>query len=139
MIDFDETDDGGHAPRREFETTIPLINVVFLLLIFFLLAGTLGESDEIGVNLPSGTIDDPSPPQRVTLYVESDGFVWVGDQVMEPALAGFMLKEFMKDKDKSRVSIKADEAAPAESVLTLMEGLRGAGVQQVTLLTERGS
>lgn len=138
MIEFDEQD-GAPAPRREFETTIPLINVVFLLLIFFLLAGTLGETSEVGVNLPSGTIDDPAPPQKVTLYVEADGFVWVGDQVMEPSLAGFMLKDFMRDKDKSRVSIKADQAAPAESVLTLMEGLRGAGVQQVTLLTERGS
>ena len=138
MIEFDEQD--GHQPRREFETTIPLINVVFLLLIFFLLAGTLGESNsDVKVTLPSGTIDDPAPPQKVTIYVEADGFVWVGDQVMEPSLAGFMLKDFMKDKDKSRVSIKADEAAPAESVLTLMEGLRGAGVQQVTLLTERGS
>ena len=139
MMEFDEIE-GGHQPRREFETTIPLINVVFLLLIFFLLAGTLGQSNsDVAVNLPTGAIDDPAPPQKVTLYVESDGFVWVGDQVMEPALAGFMLKEFMKDKDRSRVSIKADESAPAESVLTLMEGLRGAGVQQVTLLTERGS
>ena len=53
MIDFEES-----PQRRPYESVVPLINVVFLLLIFFLLAGTLQPTDDVDVDLPAGQVDD---------------------------------------------------------------------------------
>ncbi|MFA7638789.1 MAG: biopolymer transporter ExbD [Parvibaculum sp.] len=138
MIDFEDD-----APRKPFETMIPLINVVFLLLIFFLLVGTMEPSSEnpnASVTLPTGALDDKQQDREapVMLTVEADGFVWFGDRVMDPKLAGVLLKPELAGSAADRVSIRADEAAPAEAVLLLMETLREAGVKQVTIVTERG-
>lgn len=133
MIDFDE-------PRRRppYETMVPLINVVFLLLIFFLLAGTMEPSEPVNVNLPSGQISDKNARVPATLYLEKDGFVWLGKKMVPPELSGLLVKDYLKEEGTDRVAIKADRDAPADSLLTLMEGLRQAGVKQVTLETEQG-
>ncbi|MFN4231121.1 ExbD/TolR family protein [Parvibaculum sp.] len=133
MIEFDE-----EPPRRQFETLVPLINVVFLLLIFFLLAGTMKPAEDVAVSLPEGMLNDREQEVPTTLIVEADGFVWLGDRVMDAKLSGVMVEKHLKDTNTKRVAIKADADAPAEAVLQLMEGLREAGVEQVTILTERG-
>jgi len=134
MIEFDE-----EPPRRHFETLVPLINVVFLLLIFFLLAGTMTPAENVAVSLPEGTLNDREQDVPTTLIVEADGFVWLGERVMDAKLSGAMVEKHLKDTNTKRVAIKADADAPAEAVLQLMEGLREAGVEQVTIMTERGS
>jgi len=133
MTEFDQD-----PPRRQFETLIPLINVVFLLLIFFLLAGTMTPSDNVAVKLPVGAIDDPEREMPTTLLIEADGFVWLGERVIDPKIAEQPLKEYLADKGLERVAVKADAEAPAEALLFLMEALRKVGVQQVTIVTERG-
>jgi biopolymer transport protein ExbD len=133
IADFDED-----PPRRQFETLIPLINVVFLLLIFFLLAGTMTPADNVAVDLPVGALSDDEREMPATLLVEADGFVWLGERVIDPKIAEQALKEYLADKGKERVAIKADAEAPAEALLLLMEALRKVGVQQVTIVTERG-
>ena len=133
MIDFDQ-----EPPRRQFETLVPLINVVFLLLIFFLLAGTMKPADKVAVSLPEGMLNDRERDLPTTLTVEADGFVWLGDRVMDAKLSGVMVEKHLKDTNTKRVAIKADADAPADAVLELMEGLREAGVEQVTIMTERG-
>ena len=125
-------------PRRQFETLIPLINVVFLLLIFFLLAGTMTPADNVAVKLPVGALDDTEREMPAMLLVEADGFVWIGERPIDAKIAEEPLKAYLADKGLERVAIKADAEAPAEALLLLMETLRKVGVQQVTIVTERG-
>ncbi|MEQ9145033.1 MAG: biopolymer transporter ExbD [Parvibaculaceae bacterium] len=132
MIEFEE-----NRPRRPYEAVVPLINVVFLLLVFFLLAGTLQPTDDVDVDLPSGAVDDKRATEDVILYVEADGFVHLGDQVMDSALAPYMLRGFLDEQGIYDVSIKADENAPAHNLIQLMEGLRNVGVREVNLVTEQ--
>ena len=117
MIEFDEA-----RPRRPYESVVPLINVVFLLLVFFLLAGTLQPTDDIDVDLPVGQVDDKRASEDVILYVEA---------------APYMLRKFLDEKGGFDVSIKADEKAPAHELIKLMEGLRNVGVREVNLVTEQ--
>lgn len=127
MIDF-----GDPVPRRDYDAVVPLINIVFLLLIFFLLAGTLGPLDPVAVDLPEGQMDDGSAGDAAVLYIAADGLVWQGEEAMDAARAA----DLMRDMD--RVTIKADAAAPADALLTLMERLRDAGIEEVMLGTEPG-
>lgn len=132
MIEFDE-----EQPRKQFETLVPLINVVFLLLIFFLLAGTMQPAENVAVSLPEGALNDRERDVPTTLIVEADGFVWLGDRPTDAKFAGKLVEQYLSEEGTKRVAIKADADAPAEAVLELMEGLREAGVEQVTIMTER--
>lgn len=132
MIEFDE-----EQPRKQFETLVPLINVVFLLLIFFLLAGTMQPAENVAVSLPEGALNDREREVPTTLIVEANGFVWLGDRPTDAKFAGKLIEQYLSEEGTKRVAIKADADAPAEAVLELMEGLREAGVEQVTIMTER--
>jgi len=132
MIDFEE-------PRRRppYETMVPLINVVFLLLIFFLLAGTMEPSAPVDVNLPAGQISDKNARLPAEIYIEKDGFIWLDKNMVPPELSGLLVRDYLQKQGTDRVAIKADRDAPAEFLLVLMEGLRQAGVKQVTLETSQ--
>lgn len=127
MIEFDDP-----APRRAYDAVVPLINIVFLLLIFFMLAGTLGPTDPVAVDLPDGQMDDSDASDAAMVYMEADGIVWQGGQIMDAQRAADHLREL------DRVAIKADAAAPAHELLVLMEALRDAGIDEITLVTEPG-
>ena len=61
MIEFKD-----QRKRQTYEAVVPLINVVFLLLIFFLLAGTMQQAEPVDVTLPTGDLDEVKPPDSVT-------------------------------------------------------------------------
>ncbi|MGK2739571.1 ExbD/TolR family protein [Tepidicaulis sp. LMO-SS28] len=132
MIEFEE-----NPRRRQIETVVPLINVVFLLLIFFLLTGTLKKSDEVDVDLPVGQVDDKKHEEELVLYVEADGFVHFQDLVMDAQMAPYMLRNRFKELSASAVTVKADQAAAAHDLIQLMEGLRNIGVEEVMLITQQ--
>jgi biopolymer transport protein ExbD len=69
--------------------------------------------------------------------MDKDGFVFLGQKMIPPEVSGVYVKGYLKEQGTDRVAIKADQAAPADSLLTLMEGLRTAGVKEVTIQTEQ--
>lgn len=108
----------------------PLINIVFLMLIFFMLAGTLKSNDGIlaaKVDKASMLEDDP-----LVIVMALDGVLSVdGEQVDRQALST-LLK--MTKKASGNVAIKPDSRLAAAQLLSLTEQLRESGFSQVTLI-----
>jgi len=133
MIDF-----GPVRQSREYEWRLPLISVVFLTMTFFLITGAMtGSSAPVTVELPAGALDEIKPPEAVTVYVGADGFVYIHDQIIEARFAPFLLRSFFVKEGQRSVQIRADKNTSAETVIELMEQMRGIGVEEVVILTER--
>lgn len=132
MIDF-----GARQRRRPYEAVVPLINVVFLLLIFFLLAGTMQEPEPVDVTLPTGQLDEIKPPEAVTVYIGKDGFVYIFDQIIEARFAPYMLRSFFLKEGHRSVQVKADADSDAETLIELMERMREIHVEEITIITDR--
>lgn len=73
--------------RNETENTIPLINVVFLLLVFFLVAGTLSAPRDNAVELAETETFQPAPLDPLAIYVDASGALRVGGENMDAARA----------------------------------------------------
>jgi biopolymer transport protein ExbD len=122
--------------RGEPENMIPLINVVFLLLIFFMLAGKLGQQDPFPLAPPTSESERAPGERPATVYVGPDGKTALGDEVM----ALNALETAVRDRlgDGARVvRLKTDKAVDANRVIDVMDALRQAGVSRVTLLTTK--
>lgn len=130
MIDF-----GPERPRRAYEYLVPLINVVFLLITFFLITGAMQGADPVEVDLPLGEINEIKPAEMVTVHVGSDGFVYVFDQIIEAKYAPFLLRSFFLKQGHRSVQVKADKNSDAGTLIDLMEKMREIGVEQITLST----
>lgn len=132
MIDF-----GPVRPSREYEWRMPLISIVFLMLAFFLVTGKMESGEPVKVDLPEGALDETKPAEAVTIYVGSDGFAYMFDQVIEARFAPYMLRSFFVKEGHRSVQLKADKNTNAETLIDMMEHMREVGVEEIVLLTEK--
>lgn len=117
------------APVRQAkEPTIALINVVFLMLIFFLIAGSVAPPLDPRVALVDTTeLEGRAPP---------DAAVILPDGTLELRGQPVTLAEIIADTPTPR--LVPDRALPAVDLVTISRQLREAGAQEVWIVTERG-
>ena len=124
--------------RNPQESTITLINVVFLMLIFFLIAGTLTPPLDKDVTLISTLQSEQAEPPDA-LFVTADGIMRSrGDEVTAPGyVAAVRQKELLLPEDPVTVKIAADRDLPAERLIAIVGELRDAGATRISVVTER--
>ena len=122
-------------PRNQEERVLPLINVVFLLLIFFMLAGRLSASDPFEVEPQTSQSEGPAAKQELLVLVGADGRLALDNVEMEADALKLAVAERLENAGGAAVRLKADSAAAATEVVEVMELLRAAGVEKLKLLT----
>lgn len=122
-------------PKNDDERILPLINVVFLLLIFFILAGRLTAADPFPVMPPSSATEGDVEANPVTVLVGPDGTLALDGQPMEEEAVFAGVRQRLQDEPEAPVRLKADGAAAATMIVRIMEKLREAGVERLRLLT----
>ena len=116
------------SPRKDDEQRIlPLINVVFLLLIFFILAGKLSAVDPIAVEPPLSAGGGVLQERDLIVVLGADGTLIMPEVLKSTA----RLDEVM---DRT-VWLKADGAADSLDVIAAIEALHEVGVQRLQLVT----
>lgn len=116
------------------EPTIALINIVFLMLVFFMVAGTLTKPLDKDLKLVrTSELEGRAPPD--TLVVHEDGrMTYRGNEI--GSAEAFL--EARPEDGRELVRIVPDAALPATVLVDLARGLRAAGAKGVVLVTERG-
>ena len=119
-------------PQRE--PTIALINIVFLLLIFFMLAGVLAQNPPFELT-PPATADTEQSTQleNKVLAMAADGRLAFGGEPIEREALPEALADWPDDKP---LQIRADGGLKADALGELFATLRGAGIAEVNLLTQ---
>ena len=117
---------------------IPMINIVFLLLTFFLIAGTFHAAEVLDIEPPEATTEGEVAQEGPVVLISRDGAMALADERLQPAAIVARLKELVKD-EAAQVRIKADRATPARVVLPLLKELTDAGITKVQLIAVRRS
>jgi biopolymer transport protein ExbD len=122
-------------PGRDSEASlIPLINIVFLLLIFFMLAGRLAPSDPAEIAPVRSSSPERAVATPLVVVIDRQGELWkdgarIDDQALVEQVAG------RPPEDDRRLHIKADAGVSAVRLMDLLARLRDAGAEQIELLT----
>ena len=120
--------------RSEREPTIALINIVFLMLIFFLVAGTLAAPLDTDLRLVDTARLDGTPPADA-LVLHADG------RMTHRGAAVGSAAEFvagLPEDARTLVRIVPDRALPAAVLVSQGRALRDAGADRIVIVTERG-
>jgi biopolymer transport protein ExbD len=115
--------------KSDREPTITLINVVFLMLIFFLVAGTIGPSVDPRLTLVQADGLIATPPSDA-LLVLADGTLLRRGQVVTVVQAA---------KGSGTIRVMPDRDLPAQALVALGRDLKAAGAQAVIIVAERRS
>lgn len=116
---------------------IPLINIVFLLLIFFMLAGTFVSPDPLDVEPPVSDSVHAAALEPAVLSVAADGRLALDGESVDPeALAAQVATRLERGEE---LTIKADAELPASRLLPLLRELEAAGLERSSVVTVQGA
>lgn len=115
------------------ETLIPLINVVFLMLIFFMLAGRITAPDALSVEPPESRTATPMVAGETTLLIGVDGRMALDGEIL--AEGALPLPAQILEADAPPLRIKTDAELPVAELQRVLRQLRQAGVARIELLT----
>ena len=127
-----------HIPsqKRHREPTITLINVVFLMLIFFLIAGTLAPPLDPDLKLvETSDLEGREPPDA--LVITAEGKMMYQGEPMQAREYLTKMGKISGEGDKIAVRIVPDRALAAQKLLVVGRALQEAGADQVFLVTKR--
>lgn len=130
-----------HRVREEPEINlIPFIDVLLVVLIFLMLSTTYSKFTELQLTLPVADADAQRDyPKEVLVTVTSEGAYSVNktpvpDRSLETLTAALL--DGAKAGKESVIIISADASAKHQSVVTVMEAARRAGLTQITFATQ---
>lgn len=134
--DFDPWDVAESSADRH-DRLIPMINIVFLLLAFFLIAGTFRAAETLTIDPPFASSEGELDAGALTVFIDADAsFALAGKRVTRQRLlaeAGAWLAEH----PDGELQIKADRALRAGALLPLLLDLQKAGARSVRLVANR--
>jgi len=119
----------------------PLIDVVFILLIFFMVSTTFQKESEINIELPEASADPVETKDDVLeLIIDADGRYFIAQQqVVNTELETLKkaIQKFLGDRTGIPVVIRADRRTPYESVVRAMDATSQLGLVQMSLATSQ--
>jgi biopolymer transport protein ExbD len=114
----------------------PLVDVVFLLLIFFMLSTTFIVSPGIKINLPQAKAEAVRREQRdFRVKIDTQGLIFHQDQELTVEMLEAKLFEAAERDRDTLVVIEADEAAMHKFVVLVMDRARTAGLNRLAIAT----
>lgn len=126
--------------RRKTETAIavdiaPLIDIVFILLIFFLLTTTFVQDQGVAVTKPQASQTQPLDPQSLRVSITASGSLFTGGRQVEMSELRQEMQAFVRRQPDGAVVVVPDEAVPAGRLVEVMDQARLAGARDVALAT----
>lgn len=123
-----------HVRRRpglDDDRILPLINIVFLLLIFFMVAGQLSTSDPFQIQ-PVESVSSGDPTlDGVLVTIGRDGALALNGEIMDEAV----LMSRISATEATEVRIKSDQSVQAIRVVGLLNRIKAAGIVEIKLMT----
>ena len=130
------------SPRRHEEPEInltPLIDVVFLLLIFFMVSTTFVRSADLQVSLPEAALEPTrAAEQPLELTITRQGsFALDGESLVNAQMdtVRLALEQARAVREDISLVIRADAQTPHQAVVTALEAAGKAGISQVGIAT----
>jgi len=119
----------------------PLIDVVFLLLIFFMVSTTFEHQSRIQIELPEATATpEELEEESLEIVIDAQGRYFIGEeQVVNTELKTLKsaISKAVGDRGTVPVTIRADASTPHQAVITALDATSQLGLTQISLATSR--
>ncbi len=122
-------------PDRELVNITPLIDVVFILLVFFMLAGAIEPSEPFPLSPAASTSAIRGDVQDFVVIVDPDGRIALDDEELTRSQLTDAVRRALMAKPGALIQLKPDAEADAVTVIEVMEEIRDAGATYLVLLT----
>jgi biopolymer transport protein ExbD len=114
----------------------PMLDVVFIMLIFFIVTASFIKEAGVEVNRPEASTSDPKDNVNILIAVTSNDEVWMDGRRIDVRAVRANVERLHAENPKGAVVIQADNKSTTETVVKVLDASREAGVMDVSLATE---
>jgi biopolymer transport protein ExbD len=115
----------------------PLIDVVFLLLIFFMLTTTfVNLENRVEVNLPSGDFAAAEPSQNIIVSITENNTIYFNGKLIDPLKLSESVAAEIKGESEKIVVLEADQNVLHGKVIRVMDLLKKGGAEKIAIATQ---
>ena len=114
-----------------------LIDVLFILIIFFSVSSTFLEQPGIDLKLPEAESSVDTPLDKVIIQIDKDGKLFLNDKSIEMNSLSGEVKKMLENKTDKSVTLKADSEVTHGTVISIMDLLRRDGIYKITVSTTK--
>ncbi len=129
----------GEAQDRDVTLEMtPLIDIVFLLLIFFLVATTFHQTErEMQIALPHAAFSGPisTALREIIINVDAEGAIIVSGRTIEPGVLLALVENAIEANPDQKVTLRGDRDTAYANIVRVLDVCKSAGVQEPYLDT----
>lgn len=129
------------TPERKRRTALinvtSLIDVMFLLVLFFMLSSTFKTQAAINLVLPRSTTAEQVVAAPTVVYLTVDGQVFLDNQPRESDDLRVALRQLQAGTAEDRIVLTADEGAPHGQVVALIDLIKECGYTRISLTARK--
>ena len=114
----------------------PLIDMVFILLIFFMVSATFVKDMDLEINRPKATSSSQSSTKAIRVYIDQHGETYLDNQPVRTWVIQSKLRDMLRSSLDATVLIITDQSVPAKKLIEVVDQCRLAGAKDVGVVTE---
>ena len=117
----------------------PMLDIVFIMLIFFIVTTSFVKESGVEINRPSASTAETVKKGNIMVAVRENGQVWVDKRVVEVGAVRANIERLRAENPESAVVIQADTESRSGLVVQVMDQIRMAGVQNISIAASKSS
>lgn len=126
---------GAEESSGEIDLT-PMLDVVFIMLIFFIVTASFVKEAGVEVNRPEASTANKKENSNILIAVTATNEIWIDKRRVDKRAVRSVVERMHAENPKGAVVVQADQASNTETVVSVIDASRAAGVYDVSLSTE---
>ena len=114
----------------------PMLDVVFIMLIFFIVTASFIKEAGVEVNRPEASTSNPVDNVNILVAISANNEIWMDQRRIDVRAVRANIERLHAENPKGAVVIQADNQSNTETVAAVLDAAREAGVYDVSLATE---
>ncbi len=114
----------------------PMLDVVFIMLIFFIVTASFVKESGIEVNRPDAATAEKKERGNILVAISETGQIWIDKRQVDPRALRANIERLHAENPQGAVIIQADEESKNKLLVQVMDAARLAGVDNVSLAAE---
>lgn len=113
----------------------PLLDIVFIMLIFFIVTATFIKEPGVDVNRPEALTGEDQRLVSILVAIDSDNSIWINREEVSLDSVRATLERLRRENPRGSAVIQADGSAHSEYLVEVLEQIRAAGVEDVVAVS----
>jgi len=127
-----------HAAKDEPEINItPMLDIVFIMLIFFIVTTTFVRETGVTVEKPQALTSEPRPQGNVLIGVDSDNQIWMNGNQIDIGDVRTLVQRARAENPEGSVILVSDKGSRTGTLVEVMDQVQAAGVSQMAISAEQ--